>query len=305
MKDKTLLIMAAGLGSRFGGLKQLEPIGPNGEFIIDYSIYDAKEAGFNKVVFIIKEENYEAFKETIGSRVEKSIKTEYVFQDFSNIPEEYKNILGDRTKPLGTAHAIYCAKDVINEPFVVINADDYYGKSSFEKASSILNNLREEEPYEYAMIGYQVINTMTENGSVKRGICKVEDKKLAEITECSIEKVDNKIIATPLEGDTTSFEIAEDTIVSMNLLLFTPSLFKYIEKELTKFLESNKEDLSKCEFFIPDVMFNSIKEGYATVTVEDTDAKWYGMTYKEDEQIVKDAIKEFIDEKIYPEKLWN
>ena len=305
MNNKTLLIMAAGMGSRFGGLKQIEPMGPNGEFIIDYSIYDAKQAGFNKVIFIIKEENYDVFKSTIGSRVEPHIKTEYVFQNNDLVPEEYLDLVKDRTKPLGTGYAILCAKDKIHEPFAVINADDFYGTDSYKKASEILDNLKTTPPYEYAMVGYQVKNTITENGSVKRGLCKVENNKLVEITECSIEKKDDTIVATPLSNEVESFEIDEDAIVSMNLLLFTPTFFPHLEKEFHKFLEKNKEDLSKVEFFIPDAIFNAIKENYAEVIVEPTTSKWYGVTYKEDADIVKNSIKELVQTKKYPNNLWK
>ncbi len=306
MKDnKTLLIMAAGMGSRFGGLKQITPMGPNGEFIIDYSIYDAKKAGFNKVVFIIKEENYEVFKETIGARVEPYIKVEYVFQNNDYVPTDYLELLKDRTKPLGTGYAILCARDVIKEPFAVINADDFYGTDSYQIASNMLENLKQKKPYEYALIGYNVANTMTENGAVKRGICQVEDSHLVGITESSIERVNGKIIATPLDGEKEPFEVSENSIVSMNLLLFTPSIFPHLEKEFVQFLEKNKEDLSKCEFFIPDAMFAAIKENYATVLVEKTSAKWYGVTYREDADNVKSSIKQLVKNKKYPDKLWN
>ena len=307
MNNKTLLIMAAGMGSRFGGLKQIEPMGPNGEFIIDYSIYDAKRAGFNKVVFVIKEENYDLFKETIGSRVEPHIKTEYVFQNNDLVPEEYQEYVKNRAKPLGTGHAILCAKNNIHEPFAVINADDFYGKESYMKAASILENLKTTEPYEYAMVGYEVKNTMTENGAVKRGICKVVDQKLSEITECSIEKQNGKIIATPLEGNEESFEIGENAIVSMNLLLFTPSFFTHLEKEFLNFLENNKDNLenSKAEFFIPDAMFAAIKQNYASVRVEETTSKWYGVTYPEDAESVREALKNKVETGEYPNHLWN
>ena len=304
MKDKTLLIMAAGMGSRYGGLKQIEAIGPSGEFIIDYSIYDAIQAGFNKVVIIIKEENYETFKETIGKRIEKQIKTEYVFQNMDNVPKKYQLLLKTREKPLGTAHAILSAKDKINEPFLVINADDFYGKDAYLQASQILDNLKEEKPYEYAMIGYLVKNTMTENGAVKRGVCEVKENKLVGITECSIEKQQEDILATPLNGG-DSFKISEDNMVSMNMTLFTPSFFPYLEKEFLKFLEKNKNNLEKCEFFMPDAMFSAIKENYATVTVTKTKATWHGITYKEDREIVINAIKKLIDERQYPQPLWK
>lgn len=302
--NKTLLIMAAGMGSRFGGLKQITPMGPNDEFIIDYSIYDAKKAGFNKVVFIIKEENYQTFKETIGSRVEKHIKTEYVFQNNDLVPKEYQEYIKDRKKPLGTGYAILCAKNNIKEPFAVINADDFYGTESYKKAANVLKHLKQDKPYEYAMIGYEVANTITENGSVKRGLCKVENGKLVEITECSIQKKNDKIIASPL-SENSSFEIPASAIVSMNLLLFTPSFFPYLEEQFTKFLKNNKNDLSKVEFFIPDVIFNAIKEKYATVSVEQTKEKWYGVTYKEDAEFVKKSIKELVLNEKYPNNLWK
>ena len=304
MKDKTLLIMAAGMGSRFGGLKQIEPMGPNGEFIIDYSIFDAKRVGFNKVVFIIKEENYDIFKDTIGKRIEPHIKTEYVFQDFENVPEEYQELLKDRTKPLGTAHAILCAKEKINEPFAVINADDFYGYDAYQQASKKLDELKEIKPYDYAMIGYLIKNTITENGAVKRGVCEVKDNKLVKITECSVEEEEGKIIASPLDG-TPSWEATENDIVSMNLSLFTPSFFTYIEKKFKVFLEKNKDDLSKCEFFMPDAVFDSIQEGYATVDVIKTEAVWYGVTYKEDLNNVKNALSKMVKDNIYPNNLWN
>lgn len=303
-KEKTLLIMAAGLGSRYGGLKQIEPMGPSGEFIIDYSIYDARYAGFTKVVFIILKENYEVFKETIGKRVEPYIKVEYAFQDNTWIPEEYLEKVEKRQKPLGTAYAILCAKEKIHEPFAVINADDFYGRDAFIKAASILDNLSEELPYEYAMIGYLVKNTMTENGAVKRGVCEVTNGKLTNIIECSIEKQGEKIIATSLnEGD--AFEVEENAIVSMNLSLFTPSFFSYLEKELKNFLEKNKENLSTCEFFMPDAIFAAIKEGYATVKVIPTNSTWYGVTYKEDTAPVKNSLKELVENGEYHKNLWN
>lgn len=304
MKNKTLLIMAAGMGSRFGGLKQLEPLGPNGEFIIDYSIYDAKQAGFNKVVFIIKEENYEIFKETIGSRVESQIETNYVFQNMENVPAPYKELLKDRTKPLGTGHAIYCAKDEVKEPFLVINADDFYGRDAFMKASKMIDEMVDEEPYPYGMIDYMVEKTMTENGSVKRGVCEIVDNKLTKITECSLEKVDGKIIATPLNGG-EDFEVQKDQSVSMNMIVLTPSIFKYMDNMFIEFLEKNKEDLSKCEFFIPDVLFSTIKSNYATVTMSKTTSTWYGVTYREDTDNVKSALKKLTDENEYPQDLWK
>ena len=240
----TLVIMAAGMGSRFGGLKQVEPVGPNGEFILDYSIYDAIKAGYKKVVFIIKEENYELFRETIGKRIEKKIKVEYAFQRIENVPNGVK-VPETRVKPWGTSHAILSAKNYINEPFTVINADDFYGYDPFVKIKNFFEENKDEN--KYAMIGYKTINTMSKNGSVKRGICSKDDNNmLNKLVESSIEEKEGKIIATPLEDKNSEFEITKDTLVSMNFFGFNPSIFKYLEEEMTEFFESHKDDLDKC-----------------------------------------------------------
>ncbi len=302
-KDITLMILAAGMGSRFGGLKQIEPMGPNDEFIIDYSVYDAIRAGFNKIVFLIKEENYQVFKETIGKRVEPHIKVEYCFQKNNNIPDGYK-IPETREKPLGTAHAILCCRDKVKEPFMMINADDFYGRDAYIKASEFLKNIKNEKPYQYGMVGYLVKNTITENGAVKRGVCEVKNNKLIKLIESSVERVNDKIIAKPLNGE-SSFEVEEDDTVSMNMLLFSPSIFDYIEKQFPKFLEENKNNLEECEFLIPDVLFDSIKDDYATVDVLKTTATWYGVTYKEDKDSVKDAIKNLVSSGEYKNNLWD
>lgn len=297
--QKTLLVMAAGMGSRFGGLKQIEPMGPNGEFLIDYSVYDAKLAGFTKIVFIIKEENYDIFKETIGKRVEPYIETEYVFQDDSNLKEKYKD-LQTRVKPLGTGHAILCAKDKVKTPFAIINADDFYGRDAYVVASKYLDKIDDKH---YAVVGYKVGKTLSPNGAAKRGICKEENGKLKDLIESSVEKIDDKIIAKPLDGE-TEFIVEDDSLVSMNLLLFTPKIFDYLEEKLTKFLETNKNDLSKCEFLIPDVVKDAIKEDRVEVDLLSTNAIWHGVTYKEDKEEVVKAIDELIKEKVYPNKLW-
>ncbi len=297
--QKTLLVMAAGMGSRFGGLKQIEPMGPNGEFLIDYSVYDAKLAGFTKIVFIIKEENYDIFKKTIGKRVEPYIETEYVFQDDSNLKEKYKD-LQTRVKPLGTGHAILCAKDKVKTPFAIINADDFYGRDAYVVASKYLDKI---DAKHYAVVGYKVGKTLSPNGAAKRGICKEENGKLKDLIESSVEKVDDKIIAKPLDGE-TEFIVEDDSLVSMNMLLFTPKIFAYLEEKLTKFLETNKNDLSKCEFLIPDVVKDAIKEDRIEVDLLSTNAIWHGVTYKEDKEEVVKAIDELIKEKVYPNKLW-
>lgn len=295
-----LLIMAAGMGSRFGGLKQIAPMGPNDEFIIDYSIYDAIKTGFSKVIFIIKEENYEVFKETIGARVEPHIPVEYVFQKMENIPK-FVDIPKDRVKPWGTAQAIYCAKDNIREPFLVINADDFYGRDAFIVAK---NFIEKSSPKEYATIGYEAIKTMTENGSVKRGVIATQDNNLKSITESSIIKDGDKIKCTPLNGS-KEFYINNQDLVSMNMLVFDPTIFPYLEGKMNLFFKENANNLEKCEFLIPDVLDEANKEGYAKVKVLHTNATWYGVTYKEDTELVRNSIKRLVEEKEYPENLWR
>ncbi len=298
-KDLTLVIMAAGMGSRFGGLKQIEPVGPNGEFIIDYSIYDAVRAGFNKVVFIIKEENYEIFKETIGARVEKQIKVEYAFQRQTDIPKGYDP--GDRTKPWGTSHAILSSKDKVKGDFIVLNADDFYGRDSFERAAKFFS---EDHPNEYAIIGYKIKNTLTENGAVKRGVCAAKDGYLTKLIESSVENKDGHIIASPLNGS-EPFEIDPEDPVSMNMFCFRDDLFKYLQDHLVEFFEKNKDDLSKCEYLIPDTVFNMIEEGLVKVEVIPTTAKWQGITYKEDKEKLVNEINKLIEKGEYPHNLWK
>lgn len=293
----TLLILAAGMGSRFGGLKQMEPFGPNGEFIIDYSVYDAKKAGFSKIVFVIKEEMYEDFKNTIGARIEGHIDVEYVFQKIDDIPVDIKI---DRIKPWGTGHAIRAARDVIDTNFAMINADDFYGRNSFVKAYDFLKNAKENE---FGLVGYRAINTITENGSVKRGVCNVLDGYLAGIEESSIERNDDVIHCKSLI-DEHEFNIEFNTLVSMNMLLFTPKIFEYLDTDIKEFF-TNIKDLSKDEFLIPDVLDKHIKNNDITVSVIETDSKWYGVTYKEDKISVVNAINEMIENKEYNANLWE
>lgn len=299
----TLVIMAAGMGSRFGGLKQIEPVGPNGEFILDYSVYDAIRAGYTKVVFVIKEENYDLFRETIGKRIESKIRVEYAFQRIKDVPADVE-IPPERVKPWGTSHAILSAKNYVNEPFTVINADDFYGPDPYVKIKDFFAN--HSNVNEYAMIGYNVKNTMTENGSVKRGICsKNADGLLTGLIESSIEKNEGKIIATPLEDEEHPFEVQENTLVSMNFFGFNPSIFSYLEEEMKEFFELNKNSLDKCEFLIPSSVFKRINEQKITMKVLDTKEKWYGVTYKEDKKDLVDAINRMIDEGKYPKNLWD
>ena len=295
----TLLIMAAGMGSRFGGLKQIEPVGPNGEFIVDYSIYDAIKAGFTKIVFIIKKENYELFKETIGKRIEPFIEVHYVFQEQENVPDFVK-IPSTRVKPWGTAHAILSAKDVIKENFAVINADDFYGRDAYLKIAQFLKNSDKN----YAMVAYLVKNTLTENGSVKRGVCQNNNYILENIIECSIEKKENEIIATPLD-ETKTLSIKEDTLVSMNLFGFTPSIFTYLEEKQKLFFKENENNLDTCEFLIPEEVGKLIKEQKVCVDVLTTTSTWLGITYKEDKPHLVKQIDTLIKEGLYETPLWK
>lgn len=299
----TLVIMAAGMGSRFGGLKQIEPINENGDFIIDYSVYDAIKAGFKKVIFIIKKENYDIFRETIGKRIENHIEVEYVFQELDNLPEGFK-CPEDRIKPWGTGHAILCIKDVVKEPFLIINADDFYGRDSYDVAIEFLKNINiNSEKMQSAMVGYKFINTVTENGSVKRGVCKEQDGKLVELIESKIEKENDKYIAYPLEGQEI-FEVDKNALVSMNMFAFTPEIFDYLEKSFINFLEKNGADLTR-EFLMPSFVFELINNGLLEVSVLETNATWLGITYKEDKENVVRKIKKFHQEGIYNNNLWK
>ena len=293
----TLLIMAAGMGSRFGGLKQIAPVGPNGEFIIDYSVYDAIKAGFTKVVFIIKKENYEVFKETIGKRIESKIKVEYAFQENSDIPEGYE-VPSDRVKPFGTGHALYCARDNINEPFMVISADDFYGSEPFKL---VYDSLKKGE---FSIIGYEIGKTLTENGVVKRGVCFVKDDNLDKIVESKVEKVGNKVIGEPLEGG-EEYEVELDHPVSMLMYGLMPDLLDFINEDIKNFFEKNKEDLSTCEYYLPTLL-NDYKNKYnIDLKLIKTKAVWKGITYKEDLDDFKKYLKGEIEKGVYPEKLYK
>lgn len=295
-----LLIMAAGMGSRFGGPKQTTPMGPNDEFIIDYSVYDAVKAGFSKVVFIIKEENYETFKETIGKRVEGHIPVDYAFQKLEDIPEGVQ-IPEGRVKPWGTAQAIYAARDKITEPFLVINADDFYGRDAFMTAKEFLESDSESK---YATVGYEAKNTMTENGSVKRGVIESENGNLKTITESKLEFVDGHILASPLDG-AKPFQIEDSCLVSMNMLTFDLTVFPFLKNRMEIFFDENKDDLEKCEFLIPTELGKAVERGEKEVKVLSTTSEWHGVTYQEDTPEVKGAIKKLVLSGEYPNKLWE
>ena len=303
--DLTLVVMAAGMGSRFGGLKQIEPVGPHGEFILDYSIYDAIRAGFKKVVFVIKEENYEVFKNTIGKRIEEKIKVEYAFQKLDDLPEGY-SVPDGRIKPWGTAHAIYAAREFINGDFSIINADDFYGKDAFLVLADFFKNKDSKSAKnQYAIVAYHVGNTMTENGAVKRGVCKSDEEgNLVSITECSIDKnEEGKIIANPLETD-EYYEVDFETPVSMNLMGVDKSLVDYIKDDFIYFLEHMKNPLTS-EYGLPAALLDTIRKDMSNVKLLKTSSKWYGMTYREDLEELKNGINSLIEKGDYKEDLWG
>lgn len=295
-----LVIMAAGMGSRFGGLKQIEKFGPNGEFIIDYSIYDAIKYGFKRVIFIIKKENEEIFKNTIGKRVESHIPVEYVFQDMEDIPVLLDKDF-EREKPWGTAHAIYCCRNVVKGNFAIINADDFYGADAYRAASEFLNTNKDEKTF--GMVGYKIENTLSESGSVKRGVCSFKDGYLEKLVESSVSKEINEIIAKPLSGE-PSFKVDNDSICSMNMFLFTPYIFKILDEEIKNYFMEHKDNLLEGEFLIPDVVEKSVNENKIKVKLMKTNALWYGVTYKEDASYVKDNINKMIVNGEYPKNLW-
>lgn len=303
MSEPILVIMAAGMGSRYGGLKQIDPIGSHGELIIDFSIYDALRAGFKKVVFIIKKADEETFKESIGNRIAEVVDVEYAFQELDKLPTGYE-VPEDRIKPWGTAHAILCAKEFIDQPFAVINADDYYGPSAFKAIYTFLKSASAKDAYHYAMVGYTLSNTLTENGHVARGVCAVENGKLASITERThIAKHEG--ITQFLEEESWT-PIDDHSIVSMNLWGFMPSFLDEIEKGFTHFLDKAlKTNPLKGEYFLPSVVDGLIHEGEATATVLHSTDRWYGVTYKEDKPVVVAAIKGLQEQGFYPENIWS
>ena len=284
-KSAALVVMAAGMGSRFQGLKQIEPVGPKGEILLDFSVFDAKRAGFDKVVFVIKKEIEKDFKEVIGQRIEKMIDVEYVYQDVNDVPAGVE-IPAERSKPWGTAHAVLTAKNVIDTPFAVVNADDYYGISAYKKIYDCIT----KDETEICMVGFKLSNTITENGTVSRGVCEVEDGILKTITE--VTKINNNCEYTEDDGATWS-PLAKDTVVSMNMWGFKPSIFEEMEEGLVRFFEENKANLLKAEYFLPSVVDYKIKKG-TQVEVMTTDDKWYGMTYKEDKVVVCEAIGKLV-----------
>lgn len=299
----TLLVLAAGMGSRYGSLKQIDPVGPSGETIIDYSIYDAIRAGFGKVVFIIRKSFEQDFKDIFISKLQPHIQVEYVFQEINKIPEGLA-ISAERTKPWGTAHAVLMAKDVIHEPFAVINGDDFYGAGAFQTMADYLNSLTAETQTQYSLVGYQVGNTMSDYGSVSRGVCQEDENELlVSVTErTNIQYSEGKIAYQETEGKPVFLN--PETLVSMNFWGFTPEYFKQTEAIFSDFVKANLDSL-KAEFYIPyaiDILINSSE---ASVKVLRSDAKWFGVTYKEDKPLVIEKLAQLIKAGVYPAKLWK
>lgn len=302
MNQPILVIMAAGMGSRYGGLKQIDPLGPNGQIILDYSIYDAYRAGFRRAVFIINPELEEAFEKAIGHKARRFMQVDYVYQTLSVLPEDLSAPEG-REKPLGTGHAIYCVKDTVDAPFAVINADDFYGADAFAKMYDFLAYTTDDDKYRYCMVGYAVENTLTENGTVSRGVCTTDaDGFLSDIVERTkiARDTDGIIRFTDGEGG----EIAQGTPVSMNLWGFTPSFLHELNTQLHDFFhEKLPQDPMKAEFYLPFAVDTLITQGKATAKVLTTDAKWFGVTYQADKPNVQDTLRVMTESGEYPADL--
>ena len=307
MKKPVLVVMAAGMGSRYGGLKQIDPIDGDGHIIMDFSIFDAVRAGFEKVVFIIKRENELAFREAIGDRLGKYVKVAYVFQELDNLPEGY-SVPEGRVKPWGTGHAVLSCIDEIDGPFAVINADDYYGIHAFRMAYDFLTeNQNEKDGYRYMMVGYRLENTLTENGHVARGVCVTDEEgHLIKINERThIEKRGESAAYTEDDGATWT-ALSADSTVSMNMWGFSASILTELKNRFSEFLDRNlSENPLKCEYFLPFVVDELLQEKKATVKVLKSEDKWYGVTYKEDKPMVMEAVQKMKDQGLYPQKLWE
>ena len=306
MNKPVLVIMAAGMGSRYGGLKQIDPVDNEGHIIMDFSMFDAKRAGFEKVIFIIKKENEADFKEAVGDRMAKIMDVSYAFQELSDIPEGFEVPEG-RVKPWGTAHAVLSCYDQIDGPFAVINADDYYGREAFRLIYDYLASNGDDDKYRYTMVGYQLGNTVTDNGHVARGVCDMNEQgELVAINERTrIEKKEDGIAFTEDDGATWTFVPAETT-VSMNMWGFTQSIMREIKDGFPAFLEKGlQENPMKCEYFLPSVVSQLVGADQASVAVLKSADKWYGVTYKEDKPVVMAAIQKMKEEGLYPVHLWE
>ena len=307
MKETALVIMAAGIGSRFGGgIKQLEPVGPGGEIIMDYSIHDAMEAGFNKVIFIIRKDLEKDFKEVIGNRIEKVVPVEYAYQELDALPDGYEVTPG-RTKPWGTGQAVLVAKGLVDGPFLVINADDYYGREGFKKIHDYMVNDMDTKAgvYDLCMGGFVLSNTLSDNGTVTRGVCQVDDSHILKTVNetYNIRMTEDGLQATDEQGKPV--RISPDQPVSMNMWGIPASFLDELEKGFPRFLDSLKEGDVKSEYLLPRIIDDLVQSGRARVTVLDTPDKWFGVTYKEDKQAVVDAVRKLIDAGVYKEKLYD
>lgn len=304
MAAPTLLVMAAGMGSRYGGLKQIDPVGPSGEIILDYSAYDAIKAGFDKIVFIIRKDIEEAFREVIGSKLENKMDVSYVFQELSNLPEGF-SVPEGRKKPWGTGHAVMTGMDVVKTPFAVINADDFYGPTAYQTMGKYLSTAEDKNGiYDFCMVGYELQNTLSENGDVARGVCTLtSDSHLTDVCErTKIKPFEDGIKFTE---DGINWEpLAPETIVSLNLWGFTPSIMNELHDRFSAFLKARQSDILKAEYFLPSVVDTLVKESKATVSVLPTKEKWYGVTYQEDRPLIQAAIRNMVNNGIYPENLW-
>ena len=304
MSKVTLVVMAAGIGSRFGGgIKQLEAVGPNGEIIMDYSIHDALEAGFNKVVFVIRKDLEKDFKEIIGRRMEKLVEVEYAYQELNDIPERFRKKTEGRKKPWGTGQAILCCKDVVDEPFLVINADDYYGKEAYREAYAYLTGRKDDNAYEACMVGFVLKNTLSDNGGVTRGVCKVDEHRiLSEIVETS--NIVKTAEGAAVQTEDGAVPIDVESEVSMNMWGLSPAFFDVLEKGFAVFLEKLDTENLKGEYLLPTIIGDLLKEGKMRVEVRKSHDEWFGVTYKEDKPDVVAAIQKLIKDGVYPEKLF-
>ncbi len=305
MASLTLVVMAAGIGSRYGGLKQIDPVGPNGEIVIDYSIYDALLAGFDKIVFIIRREIEQVFRKRVGRTVEGRVETAYVFQALTPLPEGFQ-IPPGRTKPWGTAHAILCAKDEVRTPFAAVNADDYYGRTAFQSMAAHMRKAADTPAfYDYAMVGYILEKTLSEHGHVARGICTADPEgHLIDVCERrKVKRFENGIRYT--ENGRDWIEISAESVVSMNIWGFTRSIFTELEARFPVFLKENKPSIIKAEFLIPEVVGSLVREKKARIKVLPNSERWYGVTYPEDRPCVQAAIRELVARGLYPENLWG
>lgn len=305
MSRAALVIMAAGIGSRFGGgIKQLAPVGPNGEIIMDYSIYDALEAGFDKVVFVIRKDLEKDFKEVIGNRIEKQTEVAYVYQEVDDIPADYKDKFAGRTKPWGTGQAILCCKDVIDSPFLVINADDYYGKSAFKEAYSYLTSVHDTGKIQICMVSFILKNTLSDNGGVTRGLCQVDsDGMLTGIKETH--NIEKEGMGAVIRSDSGTQELDADSPVSMNMWGLTPEFIDILKTGFDEFLKEIAEDDLKAEYLLPTIIGELLEEGRLDVKVLKSHDQWFGVTYKEDRETVTDAVRKLIEDGIYPSVLYS